>query len=894
MTIRNKLILYTFLSTFITLIIVGFSINNIITSLYNKNAATELDHSYTNFLHELSAIENKILNQTLQIATDSSVIATSNMINRYQNINDYQPLIFNNDKKKIASYLLKQISLTKSEQAIVYNKNGELIAYAIHNNKANKAGFISYKSGQPINTMLTSNNSWEESPLPKTINLQTNPLKDEMPFLTYSGKIEYFSKDKKFIVENSRIIYRNRTNNKSSLLGVVKVNKSLDDKFFIDSSADGHAKISLLLHSGHVINSAKNLLPLNNLEKDSKFHGDTSTIDKIKTHNSYYIQSYMWPTKEGNNYILTTSSRTELITALNKTRTALIIVFVIIAALSIIFGVFWLNRLISKPLNALTFQATQQNLNLSPHFLLGKVLNDMVISIQNREKRLIENEIQLNHTQRLAKIGGWKIDHTNGQVYFSDEIFSILELDKNKHIASTDLITSHMHPDDLDMITTAYNDSMKNHTPYDITHRLVIDNGDIKTVHVYSVTIFNNTGVPLTTKGTIQDITDQVSKDEQLRRSQKLDAIGNLTGGIAHDFNNMLGVILGFTELLQEGSDLNENNKEYLEQIAAAGQRASNLTSKLLAFSRKDNIEAISIDLNETLLDEKIMLEKTLTVRIKLELKLCDDIWTIWLNKGDLEDAIVNMSINAMHAMPDGGNLILATQNCTLTDADITNLDIPSGDYVILSITDNGIGMSQQTLRNVFEPFFTTKKEMGTGLGMSQVYGFVKRSHGCIKIDSQLEYGTCITIYFPRYIECESTSELLPQDDPNVNLTVTGNATILIVDDEPALIALTKEILTSNGYNVLTAESGLQALEILKNNTVDLVLSDVIMPDMDGYQLANKIKNIYPNIKIQMASGFSDVEDSESPNDALHNDRLQKPYKTSALLKKIYTLLTVE
>ena len=900
MSIRNKLIIYTFVSIFITLVIAGIAIDRIFTNLYDNNAIEELKDSYSNFLHELETIEHDILNQTLLIASDTSVIAVSNMVNRYENKKNYQPLIFNNDKKKIAVYLLKQIILTKAEQAILYNKNGELIAYAIHNKKINEAGFSSYKKEKPITIKLTSpDNKWLEAELPESIAYKIKPLNNEVSFLSYSGKVKYLSRKDSFIVENNRIIYRKLSDGKNSLLGIIKVNKSLDDVFFKTISSNGHSKISLLLQSGHLLNHQENLLPIANIDLHSKLHGSVSSTGKVLTNENYYIQSYIWPTNTGKNYLLTTNSRTELISALNKTRRILMLSFTLTAILAIVFGIYWLNKLISKPLHALTEKAIITNIKKLPQFpiskgndeisLLGKVLNDMVAAIKNRENQLIENEAQLGHTQKLAKIGGWKIDHENNIVNFTDEIFNILEIDKALNTASTELIHNIIHPDDVNMVQETYDECMSQHTPYDVTHRLCLKDGTIKTVHVYSETLFDSKGIPLTTKGTIQDITEQTSKDEQLRRSQKLDAIGKLTGGIAHDFNNMLGVILGFTELLLDNPELSTKEKKYLNQIGNAGERASKLTSKLLAFSRKDNATATCIDLNKVLLDEQIMLEKTLTVRINLKFELFDDLWSIWLDKDELEDAIVNMSINAMHAMPSGGELTLATQNRKLSDIDVANMNIPAGNYILLSITDNGTGMSQETLTNIFVPFFTTKDEMGTGLGMSQVYGFVKRSHGAITINSELGHGTRLTLYFPRHLKNESTSELLQEVNPNIDLT--GNATILIVDDELALRNLAKEILSSKGYNILTAESGAQALKILKTETVDLVLSDVIMPDMDGYQLAYEINKHYPDIKIQMASGFSDVKDPNILESSLHMNRLQKPYNSEILLKKIKEML---
>lgn len=896
MSIRSKLIIYTFLSIFFTLIVVGASIDRLLVNLYSDRASTELDHSYSNFLHELKTIENDISGQTLLISSANIVITVSNLINNYQDKVNYQPLIFNTEKKKLATYLLNQITLSKAEQALIYSKKGELIAYAINNKKSNEAGFISYKNAKAITIKSTNKFSkWRQGTLPDSIALHTKPLETEVSFLNHTGKINYTAKDNNFSIENNKLITRNTAMGKTSLLGIVTIKTPLNDHFFKAASDDGHAQLSLLLHSKYLINDINDLTPIENIEQKSKLHRSKFLAQQPFIKGNYYVKSYIWPTNEGNNYLLTSSSRTELNSALNQTRIVLIIAFIITALIAIIFGIYWLNKLISKPLNILTTKATENPSGNLPEFpirkgndeisQLSKVLNDMVQTIKKREVLLVENEQQLSNTQKLAKIGGWKIDHNSNDIQFTPEVFNILEVDNTQNKASFELIHNAIHPDDIELVQKNHDSVMEQQIPYDVIHRLRLHNGKIKTVHVYSETIFDDSGNPITTKGTIQDITEQILQDEKLRRSQKMDAIGKLTGGVAHDFNNMLGVISGFTELLQLNKDRSDKDKKYIKEILTATKRATKLTSKLLSFSRQDNAAATPININKVLLDEQIMLEKILTVRIKLILKLSDNLWPIWLDKDELDDAIVNMSINAMHAMPVGGKLSLSTQNIKMPDTNVIHDDIPPGDYVLLSLIDTGTGMTPETLQKIYDPFFTTKDEMGTGLGMSQVYGFVKRSHGTIHINSELGHGTQIDIYFPRYISNDDTSK--PDANNKNAANLTGSETILIVDDEPALRDLSSDILSSNGYTILTADSGENALEILKNKNVDLVLTDVIMPGIDGYQLSNFIEELYPNIKIQIISGFTDVKNSKVLNSTLHINRLQKPFKAKELLTKI-------
>lgn len=388
--------------------------------------------------------------------------------------------------------------------------------------------------------------------------------------------------------------------------------------------------------------------------------------------------------------------------------------------------------------------------------------------------------------------------------------------------------------------------------------------------------------------GISTDITERKTQEEQIRQSQKMDALGKLTGGIAHDYNNMLGVILGYSEILEEIVKDQPKMANYVSQIRRAGERGANLTKKLLTFTRKESSENKIVNINTLLEGSRLMLEKTLTVRINLIFDLETDLWPVFLDENDLEDAILNMSINAMHAISDNGKLTFETRNEVLSASDALHVNMKEGSYVLLSITDTGCGMDKETKEKIYEPFYTTKGNSGTGLGLTQVYGMVKRSKGAIKVYSEPDHGTRIALYFPRY---EGNQKPIEKQTIESDIDTRGSETILIVDDEPALISLTSQILSNQGYRTLTADTGKQALEILDNESVDLLLSDVIMPEMDGYQLASIVSEKYPAVKIQLASGFSDDRHVNMVDESLHQNILHKPYHSKKLLIKIRELL---
>ena len=391
----------------------------------------------------------------------------------------------------------------------------------------------------------------------------------------------------------------------------------------------------------------------------------------------------------------------------------------------------------------------------------------------------------------------------------------------------------------------------------------------------------------------VEDITEQEKNEENLRQSQKMDALGKLTGGVAHDFNNMLGVILGFTELLKDRVDQHDPKQiKYCNEIFNAAERAKKLTSNLLAFSRKVPSSVEKTDINNMLNSMQHMLEKTLTHRIKLIFELKENIWPVLIDRTRMEDAVLNICINAMHAMPEGGSIVLNTSNVSLLDSDGCDVNVEPGDYVLLSIRDNGIGMTHDTQLKIFDPFFTTKGAEGTGLGMSQVYGFVQQSDASIQVSSELGKGTKITLYIPRFLDQQN--DKIDESKLNLVKLPSGIETILVVDDEVALLDLNTEILSDHGYTVYRAESAKQAMDILANKHVDLLLSDVIMPDMNGYQLALEVEKLFPSIKIQMVSGYSDKFEENLTDSLLHQQRLQKPVSSEKLLQRVRLLLDTQ
>jgi two-component system cell cycle sensor histidine kinase/response regulator CckA len=349
----------------------------------------------------------------------------------------------------------------------------------------------------------------------------------------------------------------------------------------------------------------------------------------------------------------------------------------------------------------------------------------------------------------------------------------------------------------------------------------------------------------------------------------------------------MLGIITGYSELIKLNA-VNTELIDYANEIQYASKRAAKLTNKLLTLSQKKSTNEDIININDLLERQHGTLGKTLTKNINLIYKLQDNIWKLKIDQSDMEDAILNLCINAMHAMTEHGKLTIKTENKCITREDTNVLNIIPGEYVLLSFTDNGCGFNEKIKDKIFDPFFTTKGELGTGLGLSIVYNFVKNNGGGVSVSSVVDKGTKFTFYFPRYFDQEQKQKTKPEI---TSKSPQGTGNILLVDDESALLKVTSKILLSNGFNVFCAEDATQALTILESEYIDILISDVIMKNIDGYELAKIVKEKYPDIAIQIVSGFAENRNSNSLDISLYKNMLEKPVDSDVLLTRVRKLL---
>ncbi len=392
------------------------------------------------------------------------------------------------------------------------------------------------------------------------------------------------------------------------------------------------------------------------------------------------------------------------------------------------------------------------------------------------------------------------------------------------------------------------------------------------------------------------ETTGQTALETQVAQSQKMQAVGQLAGGVAHDFNNLLTVINGYAELLLQRHQPGDPSFADLNDIRNTGLRAASLVRQLLAFSRQQTLEPQELNLTDLVADWSVTLRRLIGDRVKLKVEHGRDIWPVFADPTQVGNVLMNLCINARDAMPHGGQLSIRTTNVSVEETrSVGQVLMPSGEYVTIEVEDTGIGIPKENLAKIFEPFFTTKeKGHGTGLGLASVYGIVKQTGGYIFPESEVGKGTVFRIYLPRHVP--APAPVVPAAEPEKAppaRDLTGVGTILLVEDEDAVRDIAVRALTMRGYNVLDASGGDEALDLLREHdgAIDLLISDVVMPGMDGPALAKAVREIVPGLRVIFMSGYAEEVFRNSPDKPEDFHFLPKPFNLKQLTGKVKEVL---
>jgi len=507
---------------------------------------------------------------------------------------------------------------------------------------------------------------------------------------------------------------------------------------------------------------------------------------------------------------------------------------------------------------------------------------------ENRYRTLVERLPAVTYIAELGAHGRWH--------YVSPQIEPMLGFSPAEWLSDPANWINRIHPEDRGNALAVEEHFQKNRDLFQAEYRMLARDGRILWFRDEAVMLPTVEDQPCLMQGVMYDITERKRLEDQLRHSQKMEAVGLLAGGVAHDFNNLLMLIQAHNERLRAGLAPGAPAQKESSGIEHAVTRAASLTSRLLAFSRKQVLQPKVMDLNEVLTEVAKMLDRLIGRSVVLRVVPASQLWPVKADPGQVEQLIMNLAVNARDAMPQGGHLLIETRNAEIGGSDTRLRDgVRPGRYVTLVVSDTGVGMDNETQAHMFEPFFTTKEPgKGTGLGLAIVYGVVKQIGGWTHVDSKPGKGTTFEIYLPRAEEAKAPAGVAKLLD--LTTVPKGSETILLVEDEVGIRELAGDFLGGQGYMVLTAMDGKEALRIAEGHEdlIHLLVTDIVMPNVGGSELAKRLRQVRPQIKVLFMSGYPDHPALASADIGVQTTVLQKPFSLDMLAHKVRSLLDQE
>ena len=512
------------------------------------------------------------------------------------------------------------------------------------------------------------------------------------------------------------------------------------------------------------------------------------------------------------------------------------------------------------------------------------------VTTRNEADRALRSaEERMRFALEAANVGIWDMDFSTGLQRWSAILEAQHGLAPGGFNGTLDALLALVHPDDRVRMIETMTNADKTGANFSMPYRALWPDGTVRWLTGTGRVLLGKFGEPVRALGITQDVTDSRTLEDQYRQAQKMEAVGQLAGGVAHDFNNLLTVILGFCELLQADVTANEARRGDVGEIQKAGLRAAELTRQLLTFSRKEIIQPALLDLNAILTDMQPMLGRLMRDDVKVMLHIREGLCRIMADRGQVEQVVLNLAVNAQDAMPSGGTLTLETANVVLDQHYASvHVGVAPGPYVALTVTDTGTGMKPEVRARSFEPFFTTKEvSKDTGLGLATVHGIVARSGGSVTVASELGRGTVFTVHFLQASAADAVAA-----SPAAPLPRTGTERVLVVDDADGVRYLAKRLLEHQGYRVSVAANADEAMKRFEENpSLDLLLTDVVMPGGSGPELAARLMKLRPALKVIYMSGYTDETIVRhgvlQPGIAF----LHKPFTAAALGMKIQQVL---
>jgi two-component system cell cycle sensor histidine kinase/response regulator CckA len=509
------------------------------------------------------------------------------------------------------------------------------------------------------------------------------------------------------------------------------------------------------------------------------------------------------------------------------------------------------------------------------------------------QEMLTQSQERLQMALKAARMGTWHWDIGASELTWDDGLERLYDLAPGERITSYEQFLQRVYPEDRAFVEQSVEHAIKGLGGLDYEFRIVLPNGRVRWLADQGRLVRDADGKVVSLTGICLDVTERKQVEERLRQAQRMESVGQLAGGIAHEANNMMSVVLGCADYVLQRPDLSEPVRQDVEQIWRAAKRTAGVTQQLLAFSRRQVLQPQVLDLNATVRELEPILARTLGESSSLRLHLSPSLGRVRADPGQLEQVLINLTLNARDAMGDAGRLTVETMNVVLDARYVAGKPVETlqpGEYAALIVTDTGHGMNQETLGRVFEPFFTTKGVgEGTGLGLSTVYGIVKQSGGFIWAYSEPGLGTTFKLYFPLIEPVEVPGEVPVPSEPG-----HGEEIVLIAEDEPMVRNIMARTLRDSGYTVLEASSGREALEWLerRGGEVNLVVADVVMPGMGGREMTARLAERWPKVPILFTSGYTGLDVVRRGLLEEGREFIQKPLAPEELIGKVRQLVS--
>lgn len=895
LTLQNKYIAFLITTLLLVLLLNGFLFVQLLGTRSENEHQQRIYLTFDELHEELNSLKQQVTKVSNNLAQRQDILSSVNLINRYQNVENYQPLIFDVEKENLATELALNAHTADIDISILLDREDNPIAFYFEESEVALSGYISYEDGQP-KIMVATGDSDNYLPYNRALPSFLFTPQQSSPGLDKAAQSSLIVEQNGLYSTSTSYLRTTHIDNTEQVFGKIIVAKEISSRGFTSAIAHLGVEFSMYLSGSQPTNPLERLYldgPQVHQPSLEESHKSGHSIHPLINRGGYLFSAASLPIQNKGSGVFIVGFKQALIEEqIADFRLSILIVLLITAFVITPLAIYLMNSGLLRPLKQLTdgvhniskgdFIQVEGATRKDELGELAASFNNMVGELKRREDQLrtLSMATEQSPVSILISSPNDLIEYVNPQFEITSG-FTANEV--VGHTMSFLFKQSGVDEEQANQLRATvasgkgwfgeFSPRKKNGESY----RLRIS---IAPIGLADGTITHYLYIA-------EDITEQSINEEILRNSQKMDAVGQLTGGIAHDFNNILGIVMGNLELLKISLKDQPVELERIDRALTSTQRGAQLTRKLLGFSRQDPRGQEVTQINQFIEGMQELIAKSITAVIQVKTHLAKDLWPVEIDSGDLEDAILNLSLNARDAMPLGGVLVIETANKHL-DANYVKQHPTAleGDYVMVSISDTGTGMSEEVQQKIFDPFFTTKElGKGTGLGLSMVYGFVLRSGGHIQLYSEQGKGTSFHLYIPRAMnEHNATSDGEQATLPR------GNETILIVDDEETLSEVAESSLQQLGYQTLVAYSGKEALEILaKTGEIDLIFSDVVMPGgVDGYQLAFAALKQQSTVKVLLTSGFTSKREEFTNEEhniylKLAENLLGKPYNLSEL-----------